>query len=44
MLYGSDLNAPGGSIRAGWRIFMERLPLSEAEFRTIAGNVTRFAR
>ena len=44
VLYGSDLNAPGGSIGAGWRIFVEKLPLTESEFRTIAGNVTRFAR
>ena len=43
VLYGSDLIPPGGSIRAGWQIFRERVPLSDAEFRTIAGNVTRFA-
>ena len=44
VLYGSDLDPPGGSIAAGWRLFLEKLPLTEAEFRTIAGNVTRFAR
>jgi hypothetical protein len=25
------------------RIFRERVPLTDAEFQTIAGNVTRFA-
>jgi predicted TIM-barrel fold metal-dependent hydrolase len=44
VLYGSDLSPPGGSIRAGWEIFRNRLPLTAAEVRTIAGNVTRFAR
>jgi predicted TIM-barrel fold metal-dependent hydrolase len=44
VLYGSDLSPPGGSIRSGWQIFRERVPLTDAEFRTIAGNVTRFAR
>ena len=44
VLYGSDLDPPGGSIAAGWRLFHEKLPLTEAEFRTIAGNLTRFAR
>ena len=44
VLYGSDLSPPGGSIRSGWEIFRERVPLTDAEFRTIAGNVTRFAR
>src|SRR3954462_1690190 len=44
VLYGSDLSPPGGSIRAGWEIFRQRVPLSDPEFRTIAGNVTRFAR
>lgn len=44
VLYGSDLTPPGGSIRAGWEIFRDRVPLTPAEFRTIAGNVTRFAR
>jgi predicted TIM-barrel fold metal-dependent hydrolase len=44
VLYGSDLSPPGGSIRAGWEIFHDRVPLSEAEFRTIAGNLTRFVR
>jgi predicted TIM-barrel fold metal-dependent hydrolase len=44
VLYGSDLSPPGGSIRSGWQIFRARVPLTETEFRTIAGNVTRFAR
>jgi predicted TIM-barrel fold metal-dependent hydrolase len=44
VLYGSDLSPPGGSIRSGWEIFRDRVPLPAADFRTIAGNVTRFAR
>jgi predicted TIM-barrel fold metal-dependent hydrolase len=44
VLYGSDLTPPGGSIRAGWEIFRRRVPLTAEEMRTIAGNVTRFAR
>jgi predicted TIM-barrel fold metal-dependent hydrolase len=44
VLYGSDLSPPGGSIRSGWEIFRDRIPLTAAEFRTIADNVTRFAR
>jgi predicted TIM-barrel fold metal-dependent hydrolase len=44
VLYGSDLSPPGGSVRAGWEIFRERIPLTATELRTIAGNVTRFAR
>lgn len=44
VLYGSDLSPPGGSVRSGWEVFRNRTPLTAAEFRTIAGNVTRFAR
>ena len=44
VLYGSDLSPPGGTIRSGWEIFRDRVPLTAAEFGTIAGNVTRFAR
>ena len=44
VLYGSDLSPPGGSIASGWRIFRDRVPLTADELRTIAGNVTRFAR
>ena len=43
VLYGSDLGPPGGSIRSGWQIFRDRVPLTAEEMRTIAGNVTRFA-
>ena len=44
VLYGSDLTPPGGSIRRGWEIFRDRLPLTPAELRQIANNRTRFAR
>jgi predicted TIM-barrel fold metal-dependent hydrolase len=44
VLYGSDLGPPGGSIRAGWEIFRDKVPLTAAEMRTVAGNMTRFAR
>ena len=44
VLYGSDLGPPGGSVRSGWEIFRDRVPLTAEEMRTIAGNVTRFAR
>lgn len=44
VLYGSDLSPPGGSVRAGWKIFRTHVPLTDAEMRTIAGTVTRFAR
>jgi predicted TIM-barrel fold metal-dependent hydrolase len=44
LLYGSDLTPPGGSIRAGWEIFRDKVPLTADELRVIAGNVTRFAR
>jgi predicted TIM-barrel fold metal-dependent hydrolase len=44
VLYGSDLSPPGGSIRSGWEIFRDRVPLTADELRTIAGNVTAFAR
>lgn len=43
VLYGSDLSPPGGSIRTGWEIFRDKVPLAAGELRTIAGNVTRFA-
>lgn len=43
MLYGSDLSAPGGSIRRGWEIFRTKLPLTAAELWQIANNRTRFA-
>ena len=44
VLYGSDLTPPGGSIQSGWEIFRDRVPLTAEEMRTIAGNLTRFAR
>lgn len=44
VLYGSDLSPLGGSVRSGWEIFRDRVPLTAEEMRTIAGNVTRFAR
>ena len=44
ILYGSDLSAPGGSIRRAWEIFRTSMPLTDAEFRRIAANRTRFAR
>ena len=44
VLYGSDLSVPGGTIAAGWEIFRTKLPLTEAELRTIATNRPRFVR
>ena len=44
VLYGSDLSPPGGTIPSGWEIFRRKSTLTDAELRTIAGNVTRFAR
>ena len=44
VLYGSDLTPPGGSVQSGWEIFRSKLPLTAAEFRTIARNVRPFAR
>ena len=38
ILYGSDLSPPGGSIAKGWELFRTKLPLTEAELRTIAAN------
>jgi predicted TIM-barrel fold metal-dependent hydrolase len=44
VLYGSDAAAsPLAYPKAGWAAF-QRLPLSEAEFRTIAGAVTPYMR
>jgi predicted TIM-barrel fold metal-dependent hydrolase len=42
VLYGSDLSPPGGSIRSGWAIFRDTVPLSVEEIRTIAGNERNF--
>lgn len=44
ILYGSDLSPPGGSIRSGWEIFRGKVPLTPAEFQTIAGNRLSFTR
>jgi len=44
ILYGSDLSAPGGSVRAGWQIFSTKMPLTPAELRTIARNRLSFIR
>ncbi len=44
ILYGSDLSAPGGSIRQGWEIFRTKLPLTAAELQQIANNRMRFTR
>jgi predicted TIM-barrel fold metal-dependent hydrolase len=41
VLYGSDVSPPGGSVAKGWEIFRTKLPLSDAELRTIAGNRIR---
>lgn len=44
ILYGSDLSAPGGSIRRGWEIFHTKLPLTAKEVQQIVNNRTRFVR
>jgi predicted TIM-barrel fold metal-dependent hydrolase len=38
VLYGSDLNPPGGTIRSGWEIFRSKVPLTPAEFQEIASH------
>ncbi len=43
VLYGSDAAVPGNRPREGWASF-RTLPLSEAEFRAIAGNVAPYMR
>ena len=44
VLYGSDLNPPGGSVQKGWEIFRAKVPLTDAEMQQIMNNKTRFAR
>jgi uncharacterized protein len=43
VLYGSDAPLPGNTPRECWAVF-RRLPLSAAEFRTIAGSVAPYMR
>jgi predicted TIM-barrel fold metal-dependent hydrolase len=43
ILYGSDAATPGNTPREGWTAF-RKLPLSEAEFRTIANNIPPYMR
>jgi len=43
VLYGTDAPVPGNSPREGWANF-RKLPLSNAEFRTIANNVPPYMR
>ena len=44
VVYGSDLSPPGGSIRSGWDVFRDKVPLTPAELRTIALNELPFAK
>jgi predicted TIM-barrel fold metal-dependent hydrolase len=44
VLYGSDLNPPGGGIRQGWEIFRARVPLTAEEFQIIMTNRPGFVR
>ncbi|HJQ38572.1 MAG TPA: amidohydrolase family protein [Thermoanaerobaculia bacterium] len=44
ILYGSDLNPPGGSIAKGWEIFRTHVPLTDAELQRIMNNEPRFIR
>ena len=41
VVYGSDLSPPGGSVASGWELFRTKLPLTDAELRTIARNRVR---
>jgi len=43
VLYGSDAAVAGNTPQEAWAVF-RRLPLAEAEFQTIAGNVTPYMR
>lgn len=42
VLYGSDLNAVGGSIGRAWEIFRTKVPLTPTEVQQIVNNRTRF--
>jgi predicted TIM-barrel fold metal-dependent hydrolase len=45
ILYGSDMAIAGNpTARQGWAAFRERLPLTEAEFKTVAQNVASYMR
>lgn len=45
ILYGSDMAIQGNPpAREGWAIFRAKLPLTEAEFQAIAGNVAPYMR
>ncbi|HYI10176.1 MAG TPA: amidohydrolase family protein [Thermoanaerobaculia bacterium] len=44
ILYGSDLNAPGGSIGKGWEIFRTKVPLTPEELQQIVNNRPPLAR
>lgn len=44
VLYGSDLSAPGGTIRRGWEIFRTKVPLEAVDLQQIVNNQTRFVR
>jgi len=43
ILYGSDAATPGNTPREGWAAF-RKLPLTDAEFRTIANNIPPYMR
>ena len=43
-LYGSDLNAPGGSIARGWEIFRTKVPLTDLEMQQVMRNRARFVK
>jgi predicted TIM-barrel fold metal-dependent hydrolase len=43
VLYGTDGTRPGRSVREAWEVFL-KLPLTDAEFRTIAANVAPYMR
>jgi predicted TIM-barrel fold metal-dependent hydrolase len=45
ILYGSDMAIGGNATaEAGWRMLLEKLPLTAAEFRTLAENVAPYMR
>jgi len=45
VLYGSDMAISGNpTARQGWGAFRAMLPLTEAEFKTIAANVAPYMR